>query len=119
MRKDIAQFVARCLTYQKVKGEQQRPGGLVQPLEVPNWKWEAITMDFVVGLPVTSSGMNAIWVIVDRLTNVARFLAIKDTWSLEKLAEAYVKEVVRLHGVPHSITSDRDPRFLSHFWENL
>jgi len=76
-------------------------------------------MDFVVGLPKVTSGQDAIWVIVDRLTNSAHFLPIKNTDSMEKLADLYVRDIVRLHGVPVSIVSDRDPRFTSRFWEKL
>ena len=76
-------------------------------------------MDFVMGLPRTSKGNNAIWVIVDRLTKTAHFIPIKEDFSLDQLARIYVKEVVRLHGVPTSIVSDRDPRFTSNFWKGL
>jgi hypothetical protein len=75
MKRDIAEFVARCLTCQKVKLEHQRPAGLLQPLPIPEWKWEHVTMDFVTGLPKTVKGNNAIWVVVDRLTKSAHFLA--------------------------------------------
>jgi hypothetical protein len=76
-------------------------------------------MDFVVGLPRAPSGEDAMWVIVDRLTKSAHFLPIKITDSLDKLAEMYVWEIVRLHGVPVSIVLDRDPRFSLKFWERL
>ena len=76
-------------------------------------------MDFVVGLPKTIEGYDAIWVIVDRLTKSARFIEIKVTYSLEKLAELYVSNVVKLHGIPLSIISDRDSRFTSTFWKNV
>ena len=76
-------------------------------------------MDFVTGLPKTSRGNDAIWVFVDRLTKSAHFLPMKVTDSLEKLGQLYLQEIVRLHGVPVSIVSDRDPRFTSHFWEGL
>ena len=76
-------------------------------------------MDFVVGLPGYQSGYDAIWVIVDRLTKSAHFLPMKNSDSIEKLAELYVKEIVRLHGTPVSIVSDRDPRFTSQFWPSL
>ena len=74
-------------------------------------------MDFVVGLPKTSEGYDTIWVIVDRLTKSAHFLPIKVTFSLEKLAELYVTEVVKLHGIPLSIISDHDSQFTSNFWK--
>ena len=76
-------------------------------------------MDFVVGLPKTTNGYDAVWVIVDRLTKSAHFLPIKITYSLEQLADLYVKEIVRLHGVPTSIISDRDSRFTSAFWRSV
>ena len=76
-------------------------------------------MDFVVGLPRTQQGHDAIWVIIDRLTKSAHFLPVKVSYSLDKLAEVYIREVVRLHGVPFSIVSDRDPRFISRFWPSL
>ena len=74
-------------------------------------------MDFVVGLPKTKEGFNAIWVIVDRLTKSAHFIAVRTNFSLETLAKLYVTHVVRLHGVPKSIVSDRDTRFTSNFWK--
>ena len=119
MRRDIAHFVEQCLTCQQVKAEHQRPSGLLKPLLVPIWKWEHITMDFVVGLPQTLRGLNAIWVIVDRLTKSTHFLPIKTTYTLDQLAQLYIDEIVRLHGVPVSIVSDRDPRFTSMFWKSL
>ena len=72
-------------------------------------------MDFVLALPKTIGGKDAVWVIVDRLTKSARFIPIRENWSLDKLAKAYVAEIVRYHGVPHEIVSDRDPRFCSRF----
>ncbi|CAA7014458.1 unnamed protein product [Microthlaspi erraticum] len=95
--------------------EHQVPGGLLQSLPIPEWKWDRITMDFVVGLPVSRT-FDAIWVIVDRLTKSAHFLAIKKTDGAAVLARKFVREIVRLHGVPASIVSDRDPRFTSEFW---
>ena len=117
MKRDIARYVSICLTCQRVKAEHQRPGGALQPIQIPEWKWEDISMDFVVGLPRTTNGFDAIWVIVDRLTKSAHFLAIRISYSMEQLAQLYLKEIVRLHGVPRTIISDRDSRFTSHFWE--
>nr|GEY54751.1 putative reverse transcriptase domain-containing protein [Tanacetum cinerariifolium] len=108
MKADIATFVSKCLTCAKVKAEHQNPSGLLQQPEIPEWKWEKITMDFVSGLPRTPSGYDSIWVIVDRLTKSAHFLPIKKTNSIEKLAQLYLKEIVCRHGVPMSIISDRD-----------
>uniref|UniRef100_A0A2N9G885 RNA-directed DNA polymerase n=1 Tax=Fagus sylvatica TaxID=28930 RepID=A0A2N9G885_FAGSY len=119
MKNDIAKYVAECLTCQQVKAEHQRPGGLLQPLPIPEWKWEHVTMDFVVGLPRSLKGHDAIWVIVDRLTKSAHFLPIKVNFTLDKLARLYIQEIVRLHGAPVSIVSDRDPRFTARFWKSL
>ncbi|GKV06387.1 hypothetical protein SLEP1_g18287 [Rubroshorea leprosula] len=119
MKREIARFVSQCLTCQKVKAEHQRLPGKLQLLPIPQWKWENITMDFVTGLPRTLKGNDSIWVIVDRLTKSAHFLPYRTGTSIEKLASMYMEEVVKLHGVPVSIVSDRDTRFLSHFWTSL
>ena len=119
MKKEIASFVSRCLTCQHVQAEHQKPEGKIQLLPIPVWKWEKITMDFVKGLPWTQRQHDSIWVIVDRLTKSTHFLPIIVEDSLEKLAQLYVDEIVRLHGVPVSIVSDRDPRFTSRFWPSL
>ena len=113
MKRDIAEFVSRCLTCQQVKAEHQKPVGLLQSLPIPQWKLERITMDFVVGLPRCRSGRDTIWVIVDRLTKSAHFLPIRNSDSLDKLAQLYAREIIRLHGTLVSIVSDRDPRFIS------
>ncbi|KAJ0081607.1 hypothetical protein Patl1_12146 [Pistacia atlantica] len=119
MKREVAEFVSRCLVCQQVKAEHQRPAGLSQPLPIPQWKWEHITMDFVIGLPRNAYKHDGIWVIVDWLTKSAHFLPIKTTYSLNRLASIYVVEIVRLHGAPVSIVSDRDPRFTSRFWPSL
>ncbi|GJT95103.1 putative reverse transcriptase domain-containing protein [Tanacetum coccineum] len=106
MKADIATYVSKCLTCAKVKAEHQKPSGLLQQPEIPEWKWEKITMDFVSGLPRTPSGYDTIWVIVDRLTKSAHFLPMKKTDSMEKLTQQYLKEIVCRHGVPVSITPD-------------
>ena len=102
-----------------MKAEHQKPAGKIQPLPIPVWKWDKITMDFVTGLPRTRRQHDAIWVIVDRLTKSVHFLPVSNDDPLDKLAQLYVEEIVRLHGVPISIVSDRDPRFTSRFWSSL
>jgi hypothetical protein len=119
MKKEIAEYVSRCGICQQVKTKHQRPGGELQPLPIPEWKWENIVMDFVTGLPRGKKGNDAIWVMVDRLTKSALFLPIKITDPVDKLAKLYVNEVIRLHGVPISMVSDRDPRFTSRLWPCL
>ncbi|GJW47448.1 putative reverse transcriptase domain-containing protein [Tanacetum coccineum] len=119
MKADIATYVSKCLTCAKVKAEHQRPSGLLVQPEIPQWKWDNITMDFVTKLPKSSQGYDTIWVIVDRLTKSAIFVPMRETDPMEKLARMYLKEVVTRHGIPVSIICDRDPRFASNFWRSL
>ncbi|GJU07648.1 hypothetical protein Tco_1124078 [Tanacetum coccineum] len=119
MKAEIATYVRKCMTCAKVKAEYQKPSGLLVQPKIPEWKWENITMDFVTKLPKTASGQDMIWVIVDRLTKSAHFLPAKENDSMEKLTRQYLKEVVSRHGVPVSIISDRDGRFVSQFWQSL
>ncbi|GJV95547.1 putative reverse transcriptase domain-containing protein [Tanacetum coccineum] len=119
MKADIATYVSKWLTCAKVKFEHQKPSGLLQQPEIPVWKWERITIDFVSELPRTPSGYDTIWVIVDRLTKSAHFLPMKKMDSMEKLTRLYSKEIVCRHGVPILIISDRDSHFMSNFWRSL
>ncbi|GJY91235.1 putative reverse transcriptase domain-containing protein, partial [Tanacetum coccineum] len=119
IKANIATYVSKCLTYAKVKAEHQRPSGLLVQPEIPQWKWDNITMDFVTKLPKSSQGYDTIWVIVDRLTKSVIFVPMRETDPLEKLERMYLKEVVTRHGIPISIIYDRDPRFASHFWRSL
>ncbi|GJY77309.1 putative reverse transcriptase domain-containing protein, partial [Tanacetum coccineum] len=119
IKKDIAVYVSRCLTCLKVKAEHQRPSGLLQQPEIPEWKWEGIAMDFVTKLPRTSSGYDTIWVIMDRLTKSAYFLPMREDYKMDRLARLYLNEIVSRYGVPISIISDRDSRFTSRFWQSM
>ena len=119
MKADIARFVARCDTCQRIKAEHQKPAGLLQPLPIPVWKWDEIGMDFVVGLPRTQKGHDSIWLIVDRLTKSAHFIPVRINYGGEKLAKLYVENIVKLHGVPGRIVSDRGTQFTSRFWKSL
>ncbi|GJX45218.1 putative reverse transcriptase domain-containing protein [Tanacetum coccineum] len=119
MKAIIAEYVSKCLTCSRVKAECQKPSGLLVQPEIPMWKWERITMDFVTKLPKTSTGHDAIWVIVDRLTKSAHFIPIRATDSMETLTRLYIKEIVSRHGVPISIISDHDSHFTSRFWQSL
>ncbi|GJX15183.1 putative reverse transcriptase domain-containing protein [Tanacetum coccineum] len=119
MKAIIAEYVGKCLTCSRVKAECQKPSGLLVQPEIPMWKWERITMDFVTKLPKTSNGHDTIWVIVDRLTKSAHFIPTRETDSMETLTRLYIKEIVSRHGVPISIISDRDSHFTSRFWQSL
>ncbi|GJV75951.1 putative reverse transcriptase domain-containing protein [Tanacetum coccineum] len=111
--KDISTYVSKCLTCSKVKFEHQRPSSLLQQSEIPKWKWDRITMDFITKLPRSSSGYDTIWVIVDRLAKSIHFLAIREDYKMEKLEKLYIDEIVARHEVPVSIILDRDGRFTS------
>ena len=107
IEKDIAEYVAKCPFCQQVKAEHLKPGGLTLIIEVPTWKWESINMDFVVGLPKTRRQHDSIWVIVDKMTKSAHFIPLKSTYRAEDYARLYIDEIVRWHGIPFSIISDR------------
>ena len=117
MKRNVGDFVRRCLTCQQVKAEHHKPVGLLQPLEIAEWKWEHITIDFVTHLPRTPPRHDSVWVIVDRLTKLAHFLVVRMTFTLEEFCRLYIPENVQLHGV--SIVSDKDLRFTTHFWKSF
>ncbi|GJZ18489.1 putative reverse transcriptase domain-containing protein [Tanacetum coccineum] len=119
MKKDIAEYLSKCLTCLKVKAEHQRSSGLLQQPEIFIWKWEGITMDFVTKFPRTCNGHDTIWVIRDRLTKSAHFLLMHEDYKMERLARLYLNEIVARHGVPISIISDRDSYFTSRFWQSM
>jgi hypothetical protein len=119
MKRDIVEYIAKCDVCSRVKAEHQKPAGLLQPLKVLDWKWDQIGMDFIMGLPITKSGYDSIWVVVDRLTKVAHFIPVKTTYMSAKLADIYMKRIVCLHGFPKSIVPNRGTQFTSHFWKKL
>ncbi|GKA30280.1 putative reverse transcriptase domain-containing protein [Tanacetum coccineum] len=119
IKRDIAIYVSKCLTCSKVKADHQRPSVLLQQLEIPKWKWDKITMDFITKLPKMKSRHDTIWVIVDRLTKSAHFLAIREDYSTERLERLYIDEIVARYGVFVSIISDQDGRFTMRFWQTL
>ncbi|KAL0545979.1 hypothetical protein IC582_015883 [Cucumis melo] len=119
MKREVAELVSKCLVSQQVKAPRQKPAGLLQPLSVPKWKWESVSMDFITGLPRTLKDFTVIWVVVDRLTKSAHFVSGKSTYTASKWAQLYMSEIVRLHEVPVSIVSDRDARFTSKFWKGF
>jgi deoxyuridine 5'-triphosphate nucleotidohydrolase len=119
VRRDVKQYVRTCAACQRNKPSQQAPAGLLQPLPIPDGRWSDIGMDFVGPLPETRSGHNAILVIVDRLTKRAHFVPTRTNVSAPEVARLFLHNVVRLHGMPKRIVSDRDSRFVSRFWKEL
>ena len=119
MKQDITKYVTECDTCGRVKADYMRTLGFLQPLPILVWKWEDISMHFVVGLPCTSKGYDSICVIVDRLTKSAHFIPVDTKYTAKKYAEIYFDQIVTLHGVPLTIISDRGSVFVSCFWEQL
>ncbi|GJZ11800.1 putative reverse transcriptase domain-containing protein [Tanacetum coccineum] len=119
IKADIATYVSKCLTCARVNAEHQRPSRLLVQPEIPEWKWDNITMDFITKLPKSLQGFDTIWVIVDRLTKSSHFLPIRKNDPLDKLARLYLNRIVARHGIPTSIIYDRDGRFTSNFWKSF
>jgi hypothetical protein len=118
MKVDVENFVKQCTVCQHAKHSLQHPMGLLQPLPIPAGVWQDLTMDFIEGLP-KSDGYNVILVVVDRLTKYAHFLAIKHPYTATSIAQLFLDNIVKLHGLPQSIVTDRDTIFVSQFWKTL
>jgi hypothetical protein len=119
MKREIVKYVSECDTCRRVKANHLRPARNLQPLNIPEWKWENICMDFIVGLPRTSCGYNSIWVIMDRLMKSAYFIPVATTYRVRQYAELYISHIVRYHSIQKTIISDRGSIFVAHFWEQL
>jgi ribonuclease HI len=119
MKIEIARYMARCDTCRCVKAIHMKTAGPLQSLPIPTWKWEDISMNFIVGLPRTAKGYDSIWVIVDRLTKIAQFLRVKTIHPVTVYAQLYIARILSLHGISKTIVSDRGPQFISKFWEEL
>ena len=107
MKQDIARYIEECDVCHRVKAEHQKPAGLLQPLLIPEWKWDKIQMDFVTGLPKSQKGNDAIFVVIDQFLKVAHFLPVKETITASQLANLYISRIVSLHGILKEISSDR------------
>jgi hypothetical protein len=111
MKENIVSYMARCLECQQVKAEHRHLAGLLQPHTIPESKWEVISMDFIVGFPLTTRRHDSIFVVVDTLTKSAHFIPVCTTYQVPDIARVFISEIVRLHGVPKRIISDRGSMF--------
>jgi hypothetical protein len=119
MKRNIVEYIARCMEFQKVKDEHRHPAGLLQPLPIPEWKWEVVTMDFTTIFPRTGKLHDSIMVVVDKLTKANHFIPLKTTHKATNVAHIFMKEVARLHEILKTIVSERDPKFTSNFWKGM
>ena len=119
LKTDLVDYLSKCLECQQIKVEHGHPAGLLQPLPVPKWKWEIVSLDFITGLPRTQKQHDSIMVVVDKLSKSAHFIPVKSTHKAADIAEIFLKEIFRLHGVPKVVISDRDVKFTSIFWKSL
>jgi hypothetical protein len=115
MKIEIARYVARCDTCRRVKAIHMKTAGPLQYLPIPTWKWEDISMDFIVGLPRTAKGYDSIWVIIDQLTKITHFLPVKTYYPVLTYAELHIARILSLHGISKTIVLDRGPQFVSKF----
>src|SRR3954470_14795456 len=119
MKQDIARYVLECDICHRVKGEHQKPSGVLQPLEIPEWKWDKVQMDLVPGFPRSQKGNDAIFVIIDRFSKVAHFIPVKEKITATQLAELYISQILSLHGIPLEISSDHGSLFTSRYWRSF
>jgi hypothetical protein len=119
MKKEVDDFISRCLEFQKVKAEHIHPASLLQPLSIPEWKWKVVKIEFIINLLRTTKKNDSIMVVVDKLAKDSHFILVNLTHKETKIAKIYRREISRLYGVPKEIYSNRDPKFISNFGNGL
>jgi hypothetical protein len=115
MKVDIAKYVSECDTSHRTKASHLKSASVHQPLSIPMWKWDDISMDFIVVLPLTTRKKDSIWVIVDRLTKTAHFIAVRTTYLVKQYSKLYMEQIVCLHGILKTIISNRGTQFVARF----
>lgn len=119
LRKDVAKYLSKCLECELVKENHEHPIGILQSLPIPEWKWETITLDFIIGLPCTKKNHESIMVVVEKLRKTTHFVPVKSTYKTIEIADIFMREIFRLHGIPWVVISSRDVKFTSTFWKTL
>jgi hypothetical protein len=119
MKKDVVDYIARCMEFQRVKAKHRHLAGFLQPLPIPKKKWEVVTIGFIIKFPRTTRQHDSIMVVVDKLTKATHFVLIKTTHTATNIAEIYIRDIARLHGIPKEIVSDKDTKFTSNLWRGL
>ncbi|GJP44334.1 hypothetical protein CLOM_g3714, partial [Closterium sp. NIES-68] len=119
MAKDVQKFVTSCDTCQRMKSSKQKNAGLLQPLPVPEQPWQVVSLDFIIGLPPTTSGYDAILVVIDKFSKMGHFIPTHTTARTEETAQLFVRYIISQHGIPTTLISDRDPNFTRKFRKEL
>ena len=112
-------FIMKFQECQLVKAEHQHPSRLLQPFPIPEWKWEVINMDFITVLPKSKKKNDSIFVVIDKMSKATHFIPVKSTYKAMNIADIFLKEIFRLHGIPKAIILDRDVKFIGNFWRYL
>ena len=115
IKNDIAEYISKWMKCQQVKVEHQHPTSLLQPFPTPEQKWEVISMDFITGFPMTMRQHDSIMVVVDKLTKASHFIPVKSTYKADAIANIFMKEIFRLHGLPKEIIFDSDTNLFQIF----
>ena len=119
MKNETTEYLSKCLHCQQVKVEHQHLADLLQPLPIPEWKWDIILLDFIIGLPKTQKKNDLIMVVIDKLSKSAHFIPMKSTYKTINIVEFFMKEIFRLHGISKMVIFDRDVKFMSKLWKEL
>ncbi|GJP71568.1 hypothetical protein CLOP_g2389 [Closterium sp. NIES-67] len=119
MADDVQKFVTSCATCQRMKSSKQKKTGLLQPLPIPEQPWQVVSLDFISGLPTTTSGHDAILVVIDKFSKMGHFIPTHTTARTEETAQLFVRYIISQHGIPTTLISNRDPKFTSKFWKEL